>query len=481
MNNITFFRSVRAATMAAGLFLAGGCGSFDVTDPNHPTVDDLINHPTRGKLSAAATGIFGGARQDITSFIWRLGSMGREGMNIAGNNQPDYLEPFIGPVQAGGSFGGTLWTTQYAQILNVNTYLTALSRTPTSELSPAEKAVSIGFGKTFKALAFLYVVQTRANLGAPVDVDRPASAAPAPFVSEDSVYGYITGLLDEGRDSLLSGGGAFPFPMAPGLGSFATPAQFVQFNRALAAKAWILRSTDGTSCGATCYNAALAALSQSFLTANAADFQVGAFFDYSTAPGGSLNELSDPLTGTTFFSLPENVTDAQTQPGGARDQRVLDKLDSLTTAYTLSGFPLQGIYKFTVYFTGGSDDPTHPIPIIRDEELVLLDAEANIGLGNFATAITDLDLVRTNAGLLAPTTLTPASPASAFIDELLYNRRYSLLWEQGTRWTDARRYGRLASIPAEVPGGQVPTRMPIPSVECSSRGFASGNCDPLGT
>jgi hypothetical protein len=314
-----------------------------------------------------------------------------------------------------------------------------------------------------------------------VDVDRPVSAAPAPFVAEDSVYGYIIGLLDAGRDSLLAGGGSFPFPMAPGLSGFDTPGSFVEFNRALAAKVWVLRATDGTGCGPTCYNAALTALSQSFISNSPADFQKGPSFDFSTAPGGSLNDLSDPLTGTTFFALADNVTDAQTQPGGQRDQRVLDKLDSLTTPYNLSGFPLQGIYKFTVYFTGGSDDPTHPIPIIRDEELVLLRAEANIGLGAYSAAIPDLDLVRTNAGLLAPTTLTPASPAAAFIDELLYNRRYSLLWEQGTRWTDARRYGRLASIPAEVPGGQVPTRMPIPAQECSSRGFAGGTCNPLGT
>src|SRR2546422_6696568 len=34
---------------------------------------------------------------------WRLGSMGREGVNLSGNNQPDFQEPYFGPVQAGGS------------------------------------------------------------------------------------------------------------------------------------------------------------------------------------------------------------------------------------------------------------------------------------------------------------------------------------------------------------------------------------------
>src|SRR2546422_6924677 len=35
--------------------------------------------------------------------------------------------------------------------------------------------------------AFMYVILTRDSLGAPIDVDRPVNAAPAPFVSRDSV------------------------------------------------------------------------------------------------------------------------------------------------------------------------------------------------------------------------------------------------------------------------------------------------------
>src|SRR3989442_529246 len=68
---------------------------------------------------------------------------------------------------------------------------------------------------TLKALTFMYVVETRAQLGAPVDVGGPVNAPPPPFVSEDSVYGYIIGLLDSaqadlGRATALSA--SFPFP-----------------------------------------------------------------------------------------------------------------------------------------------------------------------------------------------------------------------------------------------------------------------------
>ena len=66
------------------------------------------------------------------------------------------------------------------------------------------------------------------------------------------------------------------------------------------------------------------------------------------------------------------------------------------------------------------------------------------------------------------------------IGELLYERWYSLMWEQGTRWIDARRYNRLDTIEVGVPDGQVPARMPVPQDECSARNLPT-TCSPLGT
>ncbi len=473
-------RSALLALVATGLL--AGCGDFNILDPNNPTIDDLVKNPTKSKLAVAATGLFIGARSDAVDVIWRYGSNGREGANLAGNNQPDYQEPFFGPLST-TQFGSAVWSGRYQNIRSINTYQNAVPRAP--DLTAEERAASIGFARTLKALAFMPLIAGRGALGAPVDVDQPLSAAPAPFVSEDSVYGYIIGELDAARDSLAAGGAAFPFHMPPGFSGFDTPATLILVNRALAAKAWVFRATATPACAATCYANALTALSQSFVTSNPADFKVGAYFDFSNKPGDILNELSETLDGTTYFAFNNTVDDAQLQPGGAVDQRALDKLafidpNDTTVTYTLSGFPVNPNRKFAVFFTGGQPDQNAPIPIIRDEELVLLRAEANIGLSNFAAALPDLDLVRVNAGGLAPTTLTAASPASAFIDELLYNRRYSLLWEQGTRWVDARRYGRLATIPVLVPNGAVPSRMPIPADECAARKLGT-SCNPLGT
>ena len=215
----------RRFAIAAGLLVLAAC-DFNILNTNQPTLDDLLSNPTRDKLSAAATGVFSNSRSGIQALIWRLGSMGREGINLSGNNQPDYAEPFFGPVQSGGSFGGTLWIDRYQAIRTANIYLTALANN-TSQAGPdlltdAERAASRGMANTIKALAFLYVIETRAQLGAPVDVDRPVSAGPAPWVSEDSVYGYILGLLNSAATDLTAAGSTdFPFSIPAGLAAFA--------------------------------------------------------------------------------------------------------------------------------------------------------------------------------------------------------------------------------------------------------------------
>jgi len=93
--------------------------------------------------------------------------------------------------------------------------------------------------------------------------------------------------------------------------------------------------------------------------------------------------------------------------------------------------------------------------------------------------LTDLNFVRVNSGGLPPSTLTTASSDAAFIAALLYEREFSLLWEQGTTWIDARRFKLLNTIPQGVKNGNVPTLMPIPAAECSARNLG-GNCNPLG-
>jgi hypothetical protein len=471
---------MRRAAAAMILAAAAACGNFDVTNPNQPTLDDLLANPTRAKLSAAATGLFSRSRSEITSLIWRLGSMGREGINLAGNNQPDYQEPYFGPLSPSG-FGGALWQGRYALVRDANTYIDALAKS--GDLSAGEKAVSQAMAETLKALAFLYIVETRGKLGAPVDVGRAIDAAPAPFVSEDSVYGYAIGLLTDANAKLQANTGvAFPFPVPPGFAGFDTPPTFAKFVMALVAKANVLRATAG--CGAACYTKALTALQSSFIdTSDPASLQTGVYFDFANAPSDQANDLSEPLNGVRYFADSLILYQKVQYNGLTPDLRLTSKTAAATSdaPQSIAGVDITGTLKFTRYFTNGQPDASHPIPIIKNEELILLRAEAEWFTQAKALAVTDLNYVRVNSGGLPPVVgLTAGSSDATFINALLYEREFSLLWEQGTTWIDARRFNLLSTIPLGVTDGSVPAIMPIPSAECNARNL-SGSCNPLGS
>jgi hypothetical protein len=84
----------------------------------------------------------------------------------------------------------------------------------------------------------------------------------------------------------------------------------------------------------------------------------------------------------------------------------------------------------------------------------------------------DINNIRVNSGALDPIA-TPAS-ASAFIHALLYERRYSLLFEGAHSWADYRRFGMLPQLAAMATlrnGAVVPIKpyMPLPSNETLPR------------
>jgi hypothetical protein len=60
--------------------------------------------------------------------------------------------------------------------------------------------------------------------------------------------------------------------------------------------------------------------------------------------------------------------------------------------------------------------------------------------------------------------------SASLLTELLYNKRYSLLYEGAHSWIDYRRYDRLADLATiERPGDVLFTTLPIPNDEVLPR------------
>ena len=426
------------------------CTDLTVPDYNNPSLEDLQTNPTPVKIAQAAQGLLVGTRvQQGTQngYVSLLGIIGRESYNWDPADPRFIVEMLIGPLDGGSpAFGGNLFAAPFANIRNANILLGALDAVV--GLSAAEKSAVSGFAKTIQALDFLYLINTRDDFGLPIDVGTEPTGPPAPVVSKTEVFNHIVALLDAGLTELNAGGAAFPFTLSPGFAGFNTPANFAKFNRALKARVEVYRGG---------YAAALTALNGSFIDP-AASLTLGAYHSYSTGSGDISNLLFDP-TGRAIVAHPSIVTDAERKPDGSLDARVLSKTTTIESR-TVQGITSDRV--FTIY-----NSNVAPVPIIRNEELILLRAEARWFTGNTTGALADINFIRTTSGGLAPR--GAFANATDFVDELLRQRRYSLLFEGGHRWIDARRFNRLNTLPRLLPAHVVHSRFPFTEAECLAR------------
>lgn len=434
---------LRSAALAVAL-LVGACKDATVPDLNNPSLEGVLVNPTRGQVQSMATGLIIGNRSTIGPLVRDLEILGRDAYNLDAAD-PRWVTELLIQLDPGG-FGSRHWAGPYRNVKGANVLLAAVP-TATS-LSTAEQAATSGFAQTIKALELLVVEQTRDVAGIASDAGATTEDL-SPIVCRETALSTIATLLDAGAASLAAGGASFPFVLTPGFAGFDTPSTFLQFNRALKAQVELYRAKTDAAAAAR----ALTALSGSFVDTTKS-LDLGVYHTYSLAAGDDVNPLyQDPAT-TNFRAHPSVRADAE-----AGDQRVARKT-AIGTDKTYQGVGSNVI--FTVY-----SSPTAPLPIIRNEELILLRAEANIRAGNLAAAQRDLNTIRVKSGGLAPRVYT--SLASA-LDDLLRQKRYSLLFESGSRWIDARLYGRLNTLPIDAPSHKVIANFDIPTNEVLARG-----------
>lgn len=460
---------------AAVLMAAAACSSDKLNVPNYndPTAEGVAKDPQGIQLSV--NGIIADERTMLIGFNRDLMIFGREGYNYFttdGRTVSGYLNGIPGPQRLDpGGFASARWADRYQNMLNEATLIKLANSLPATALPAAAKAGVIGLAKTFRALDLFYVIQTRDSLGAPVDTpDDPAT--PPPFVSRDSVYKNIVGLLEEAKTSLGQAGGSFPVQLPAGFANFNTPATFLKLNRAILAKVQVFRATLG--CGAACYTAAMTALGESFVSpvgaaSSMADLNAGPYYDYGTGAGDQPN--SNSYAQQSFIYAHAQYADsakAHLQANGQPDARFLRKLAPNTPVNPPQNLNIAAVWHFTIY-----PSPSSPAPLIRNEELILLRAEAEIALGQLAAATTDLNTVRTISGGLAP--LPAGLSAQQLFQDLIYEKWGSLLLE-GSRWPDMRRWGLLDRLPIDKPGQFVARVMPIPQAECDARVQKPNGC-----
>ncbi len=467
-------RTAVIGALGVAMLALSACSADRLNVPNYqsPTVDVITGDPVAA-LPLLATGVLRDDRGNHTTYILGVGILGREAYNYTpteGRNTSGFL---IDP-QNQTSFGGTSnWSGQFFTMRDAFNTLTVTEAAPSSVFSDAQKNAVRGFAHTMQAMAMLYLLNTRHDLGIPVEM----SADPVdlqPFVSRDSAFNHILGLLNQAQAELVAAGtAAFPFTFHAGYAGFTTPATYIRFNRALAARVNAYRASLGVSgCGAprsaACYNAVIANLGESFIdgaAATTAALAAGPSNVYSAAANDVPNGLSNQASTNIVAHFRADSGIALRSDGVTLDARFTGKVITIASkAPPSSVVAAPTTLDYSIYA-----NRTDAVKIIKNEELILLRAEARWYTGDAPGALADINLVRTISGSLAA--------RGAFVDEadflgeLLYNRRLSLLFE-GHRWVDMRRFGRVDQLTLDRPTHVRASQLPVPQAECLQRASA---------
>lgn len=403
---------------------------------NGASTTSISNGLSRGELPQAVSGVLSDMRLRLNTQIDVLSIFGREYYFFT-NSDPRFEGDVVkGNLDNNTFYTTTPWASRYAAVKDINLALTGLENT-TEDFSPEEIASIRGVLNTLKAHELLTVANNQFSNGIRIDVEDPDNLGP--FVSYEEALTAINELLTSAATDLASGGTSFPFNLTSGYSGFDTPSGFLKFNKGLNARLEAYRGN---------YNNVLNLLEDSFMDLSG-DLTTGVYHTYSLSGADQANPLFIALNQEANVRVAHSSFTADALPNDSRLNKVVLR-NSPREATGLIGTHDVWIYRSNV----------DPIPIIRNEELILLYAEANI-VSNPAEAKNAIDIIRNAAGV-GP--YLGALTQAALIDEVLFQRRYSLFGE-GQRWIDMRRFNKIGQLPNDRSGDTVPLAVPIPANE----------------
>ena len=413
------------------------CDIDDLANPNGPSIEGYLSDASKSDLQTLVTGSEDQLRQNFSFYYDVTAIVGREYYFFTGSD-PRYTGEVLGKgssqLDNAGFYGTRPYAGRFSTIKILNTLIDAVAGS--TAVTSEEGNGYLGYAKTIQAHEYLLALNLQFQNGIRTDVKDPDNLGP--FVSYDQALTFILGLLDEGQTNLQGAGSGFSFSLSAAMADFSTPSSFLQFNRGLSARVALYQGNKSD---------ALSRLGGSFMDMSG-NFDLGPARFYSTAGGDFANNIFRPTNqADAIIAHPAFITDAA--DGDTRMHKV-EKRDA-----TLSLDGLSGDYDVTI-FKSLNDF----VPLMRNEELILIAAEANIGSNN-PDAIAAIDAIRTGSGLAA---YSGATTEAALMDEVATQRRYSLFGE-GHRWVDMRRWGRLGELPIDRDGDDVWVQFPIPVSE----------------
>ncbi len=483
----------RIATLGIIASLAGFAGACNTNPVANLNQVEAGTSPSG--YQARFLGMLYFQRQDFGDRVIMFSAFSRDGGNFT-TTEKRFITEWLGDgagIEDGTFFGGSSEESQLSSIRQSEQILADLPKAVPA-YSASDIAKWKGLIYTIDALGYMNVAVPHDTVGFPMaSATTTTPSIQTPILCTKNVWQQIVALLDSGFTQLNADQSpGLPITLPPGFSLVSAQASpstkigsFAALNRALAARAnlelayAIARSPGGTpptptSPGAPDHAALIRAdsalhASALYSATNLAPPAAGAFnnalavYQDFSGQSGDLPNLFLQQYQTTFYILNEAMADID-----PADKRLVKIIPAAGPA----GTPFSSVASANTIGMYPSAD-SH-MPIIRNEELNLFEAQIRLGLGDIPGAINAINAVRVQVGGL-PALSAAGQTYVSVRNQILKELRASTIGEtNGDRVAAIRDYGLPAL--ADTTWGKVDTHATVMTLAANDvEGRASSN------
>jgi starch-binding outer membrane protein, SusD/RagB family len=450
------------ASLLSLSLLTGSCRKLISIPPNPPSqIPQSRVFSDSADIQAAVTGIYANFKVPTSNVSFVNGaitvSTSLSADELRGTNAFDQLAPqfYQDIVHIDNSTVGTMWKQAYSDLYQMNVCLEGIGST--TVISDSLKSLLTGQIKVIRALYYFNLVNLFGGVPVVTSSDYATNAI-LPRVGVDSVYSLIQSDLADARSRL---------PASYASGDRYRPSVYAA--EALSAKVYLYRKdwNNAANMASQVINSGVFNLEPNpdnvFLDgSNEAIWQLpGNGTSFQTAEGFAFNPSYNPTP--TYV-----ITSPLLSAFETGDLRMTDWVSSSSVNGTVYYYP----YK---YKNGKAPAATQEdYMILRLGEQYLILAEALARQNQLSGSLTNLNLVRTRAGLSGSTAVAQADVLTA----IMHERQTELFCEWGNRWLDLKRTGAIDNVlGVEKPGSwnSYAALYPVPLTEIQTNPFLVQN------
>lgn len=436
------------------IMLFQSCKKLVDIPPPTQTLTENIVYNTDAAAIGVVSGIYANLANSSSNFpfqgirsIGLLAALSADDLTMFGTSNPYYTYYRNDLAMLKG--GSDLWAPLYSNVFKCNAAIEGLQKS--TSLTSAIKQQLLGEAKFMRATFYFYLANLFGDVPLALSTD-PIANTLLPRSPKGDVYRLIINDLKEAKDLMNS-----IYPDATLLGTSSERTRPTKW----AAKALLSRVYLATGdyenaeveASALLDNNPLfilSTLNNTFLKAGLGNkeaiWQLQPTTNNLNTADGRMYII--PSSGPSSSNNPVRLSKALLNSFELGDQRAVMGNWINRTIYNINSTTKDTAYYVFKYKVSTSPGVTSPgamseyIMVLRLAEQYLIRAEARAQLNKIIEAKTDLNAIRTRAGLPNTTATDQSSLLAAILDE----RRHELFCEWGHRWLDLKRTGKVDAV-----------------------------------